>query len=72
MRALFALVLLLLALLLVAFLLLVRPAWASAVRCFTYKERFLSHWQTVCDDGSRAVSYWNMTLRRRSGWTWAY
>ena len=41
MRLLFAIALGVLALLLVAFLLLVRPAWAGAVRCLTYEEKSL-------------------------------
>jgi hypothetical protein len=63
MRRLFALILVLLALLLVAFLLLVRPALA-ATRCTTYQEQTLSRLHTVCDDGTRAVSTWNWTLER--------
>jgi hypothetical protein len=63
MRLLFALALLVLALLLVAFLLLVRPAW-SATRCTTYEEPTLGRLQTLCDDGTRAVSTYNQTLER--------
>lgn len=59
MRLLFAL-----ALLLVAFLLLVRPAWAGAVRCTTYEEKTLGRLQTLCDDGTRATLYWSRTLDR--------
>jgi len=64
MRLLFALALVVLALLLVAFLLLVRPAWAGAVRCLTYEEKSLGRRQTLCDDGTRAVSTYNRTLSR--------
>jgi hypothetical protein len=63
MRALFALVLLLLALLLVAVLLLVRPAW-SETNCLTYEEKSLGRLHTLCDDGTRAVSTFNKTLSR--------
>jgi hypothetical protein len=63
MRLLFALVLLVLALLLVAFLLLVRPAW-SATRCTTYQEKTLGRLQALCDDGMRAISTYNRTLGR--------
>jgi hypothetical protein len=63
-RLLFALALVVLALLLVAFLLLVRPAWAGAVRCLTYEEKSLGRLQTVCDDGTRATHTYNKTLSR--------
>jgi hypothetical protein len=63
MRLLFALALVILALLLVGFLLLVRPAW-SATRCTTDEEPTLGHLQTLCDDGTRAISSWNRTLER--------
>ena len=62
MRLLFAIALGVLALLLVAFLLLVRPAWAGAVRCTTYGVKFLGRLETLCDDGTRAISTWNKTL----------
>ena len=64
MRLLFAIALGVLALLLVAFLLLVRPAWAGSVRCLTYEEKSVRRLQTLCDDGTRAVSTWNRTLER--------
>jgi hypothetical protein len=63
MRFLFAIVLVLLALLLVAFLLLVRPAW-SASRCTTYEEKTLGRLQTLCNDGTRAVSRYSAVLGR--------
>jgi hypothetical protein len=63
MRLLFALTLGVLALRLVAFLLLVRPAWA-ATRCLTYEVKSLGRLQTLCDDGTRAVSTYNKTLDR--------
>jgi hypothetical protein len=67
MRLLFAIVLVLLALLLAAVLLLLRPAWAGPVQhCLTYEEKSLGRWQTICDDGSRAVSTWSPTLQQ---WT---
>jgi len=64
MSRLIALILLSLALLLVVFLLLVRPALAEATRCTTYQEQTLGRLQTVCADGTRAVSTWNTTLSR--------
>ena len=64
MRLLFAIALGVLALLLVAFLLLVRPAWASAVRCTTYEVKSLGRLETLCDDGTRAISTRNKTLFR--------
>jgi hypothetical protein len=64
MRFVFALVLVVLALLLVAFLLLVRPAWAGATRCTTYEGNTLGRLQMLYDDGTRATSYWNKTLSR--------
>jgi hypothetical protein len=64
MRRLFALVLVAVALLLVAFLLLGRPAMAEATRCTTYEEKTLGRLQTVCTDGTRAVSTWHRTLER--------
>jgi hypothetical protein len=62
-RLLFAIILIALALVLVAVVLLVRPAW-SATRCLTSEERTLGRLQTLCDDGTRAVSPWNKTLER--------
>jgi hypothetical protein len=43
---------------------LTTPALAGPVRCTTYEERTLNHLQTLCDDGTRATSYWNRTLSR--------
>jgi hypothetical protein len=63
MRLLFALILVLVALLLVAFLLLVRPALATT-RCTTDAEQTPGRLQSLCDDGTRAVSAWNKTLER--------
>jgi hypothetical protein len=60
-RLLFAIALVVLALLLVGILLLVRPAW-SATRCTTYEEKPLGRLQTLCTDGTRAVSTWNKSL----------
>jgi len=45
-------------------LLLTTPAWAGTTRCITYEEKTLGRWQTVCSDGTRAVSTWNRTLSR--------
>jgi hypothetical protein len=64
MRLLFAILLVLLALVLVAFVLFVRPAW-SAPRCLTYAEQTLGRLQAVCDDGTRAVSTYNQTFSHR-------
>jgi hypothetical protein len=64
MRRLFAIALVALALLLVACLLLVRPAMAGTPRCTTCEEPTLGRLQTLCDDGTRAVSTWNTTLSR--------
>jgi hypothetical protein len=63
MRLLFAIILIALALMLVAVVLLVRPAW-SATRCTTYEERTLGRRHTVCDDGTRAISTYNRALER--------
>ncbi len=63
MRLLFAIALLVVAPLLVAFLLLVRPAW-SATRCTTDEEKMLGCLYTVRDDGTRAISIYNRTLDR--------
>jgi hypothetical protein len=53
MRRLFAIALVALALLLVAFLLLVRPALAGTPRCTTYQEQTLGRLQTLCDKPRR-------------------
>jgi hypothetical protein len=39
-------------------------AWAGAVRCTTYEEKTLGRLYTICDDGTRATSYWSPTLQR--------
>jgi hypothetical protein len=45
-------------------------AWAvptivdGPMGCTTYEEKTLGRLQTVCDDGTRAVSTWNRTLSR--------
>jgi hypothetical protein len=64
MRLLFAIVLLIVALLIVAFVLLVRPALAGTTHCTTYQEQTLGRLLTLCDDGTRAVSTYNRTLER--------
>ena len=46
----------------VLLLLLVTPT--GATRCTTYAEPTLGRWQTLCADGTRAVSTWNRTLER--------
>jgi hypothetical protein len=63
-RLLFAIALVVLALLLVALLLWVRPLWAGTHRCTTSEEQALGRLQTLCADGTRAVSTWNRTLER--------
>ena len=40
------------------------PALAGSVRCTTYEEKTLGRLQTLCDDGTRAVSTYNRTLER--------
>jgi hypothetical protein len=61
MRLLFALALGLLARILIGVLLLVHPAW-SETRCITSEEKTLGRPQTLCDNGTRAVSTDNRTL----------
>jgi len=53
MRRLFAIALVVLALLLVAGVLLVRPALAGTPRCTTDEEKTLGRLQTVCDKPHR-------------------
>jgi hypothetical protein len=36
----------------------------SAVRCQTHHEPTLNRLQTLCDDGTRAVSTWSVALER--------
>jgi hypothetical protein len=51
--------------LLVLILVLASPALAGSVgRCLTYEEQTLGRLQTVCDDGTRAVSTDHKTLDR--------
>jgi hypothetical protein len=45
-------------------LLLPTLALAAAPRCTTYEERTMNRLQTLCDDGTRAVSTDNRTLGR--------
>jgi hypothetical protein len=42
----------------------VRPAWSATTTCTTYEEQTLGRLQTLCDDGTRAVSTYNRTLAR--------
>jgi hypothetical protein len=44
-------------------LLLATPTWAMT-RCTTYQEQTLGRLQTLCTDGTRAVSTYNRTLER--------
>jgi hypothetical protein len=50
-------------LLILALVLLTTPAGA-APRCLTYEERTMNRLQTLCDDGTRAISTYNKTLSR--------
>ena len=43
---------------------LASPALAGPVCCTTYHEPTLNRLQTLCNDGTRAVSTWNKTLER--------
>jgi hypothetical protein len=47
-------------------LLLASPALAGPVRCQTDHEPTLNRLQTLCSDGTRAVSTWSPTLQQ---WT---
>lgn len=51
-------------LVLLLLLALVSPTLAGPVRCTTYQEQTLGRLQTLCDDGTRAVSTYNRTLER--------
>jgi len=41
---------------------LVSPAWAGPVHCTTSEAKTLGRLQTLCADGTRAVSTWSSTL----------
>jgi len=43
---------------------LATAAWAGPVRCTTSEEKTLGRLQTLCDDGTRAVSTWSPTRQR--------
>jgi hypothetical protein len=47
----------------VLLLALASPALAG-LRCTTYEEKTMGRLQTLCDDGTRAVSTWSRTLER--------
>ena len=49
-----------------AFLLLASTTLAGPVRCTTYEEKTLGRLQTLCADGTQAVSTWSPTLQQ---WT---
>jgi hypothetical protein len=53
-----------LALTLAVLLALASPAWADPVRCTTYEEKTLGRLQTLCADGTRAVSTRSSTLQQ--------
>jgi hypothetical protein len=49
----------------VLLLILASPALAGPVRCTTYdEEKTLGRLQTLCADGTRAVSTWSPTRQR--------
>jgi len=48
----------------VLLLTLTSPAWAATTRGITDEEKTLGRLQTICSDGTRAVSIWNRTLER--------
>jgi hypothetical protein len=48
----------------VLLLLLASPALAGPVHCTAYEEKTLGRLQTLCADGTRAVSTWSPTLQR--------
>jgi hypothetical protein len=48
----------------VLLLALASPALAGPVRSTAYEEKTLGRLQTLCADGTRAVSTWSLTLRR--------
>ena len=44
---------------------LASAAWAgTSITCTTYEEKTLGRLQTLCSDGTRAVSTWSPTLQR--------
>jgi hypothetical protein len=43
---------------------LVSSALAGEVRCTTTQNTILNRLETLCDDGTRATSYWNTILER--------
>jgi hypothetical protein len=43
---------------------LASPALAGTVRCSTYEEKTPNRLQTLCDDGTRAISTYKKTLDR--------
>jgi len=45
-------------------LVLMTPAWPGPPRCTTDEEKTLGLLQTLCDDGTRAVSTYNRTMER--------
>jgi hypothetical protein len=49
---------------LVGLLGLASPGMGATLNCTTYQEKTLGRLQTLCDDGTRATSYWNRTLAR--------
>jgi hypothetical protein len=43
---------------------LTNPGLAGTLRCTTYEEKTLNRLQTVCEDGTRAISTYNRVLER--------
>jgi hypothetical protein len=43
---------------------LVSSSRAATVRCSMYENTLLNRLETLCDDGTRATSYWNNILER--------
>jgi hypothetical protein len=43
---------------------LTNPALAGMLHCTSYDEKTLQRWQTICADGTRAVSRYNTVLDR--------
>jgi hypothetical protein len=49
---------------LVLLVVLASPALAGTVRCTTTENTLLNYLETLCSDGTRAVSRWNAILER--------
>jgi hypothetical protein len=51
-------------LILALLLMLASAVLAGEVRCTTTQNTILNRLETLCDDGTRATSYWNTILER--------